>query len=65
MIPKIEANIAMKPKNEVCTCPKLSIKIKKEPEVIPIMEPKIPKIVSKVLEIVLRRFILKYMVFIL
>lgn len=58
MKPKIEARIATRPKNDIWACPKLSIKIRKEPENIPIMEPTAPITISKVLERVLVRFIL-------
>lgn len=58
MKPKIEANMAIIPKNDMWARPKLSIKIRKEPENIPIMEPNAPITISKVLERVLVRFIL-------
>lgn len=61
MNPKMEARIAMMPKNDMCACPKLSIKIRKEPENIPIMDPIAPITISKVLEGILVRFILIFM----
>ena len=58
MKPKIEARIATRPKNDIWACPKLSIKIRKEPENIPIKEPTIPISISNDLEILLTRLIL-------
>lgn len=61
MIPRIDARMATIPKKGVCTCPKLSMNIKKEPENIPMMEPIIPITISKVLETVLVRFMFNNM----
>ena len=61
MKPKMEAKIAMMPKNDIWACPKLSIKIRKEPENIPTMDPIKPIAISKVLERVLVRFMIIYM----
>lgn len=54
----MEARIAIMPKNDMWACPKLSIKIRKEPENIPTIEPIKPIAISKVLGRVLVRFML-------